>query len=452
MEEEIQTIEEDAIFAGVSSVNGQTGDVTLKTINGEALTGEGDIEIEVGVKSINNISPDEDGNVQLTAGDVGAATASDIATAVATKQDTLSASQLAATNSGITTAKVEQITTNAQEVTNNTADITAIEAKIPAQASSSNQLADKAFVNSSVSTNTANFVGTFNSLAELQAVQNPTNNDYGFVIGTDQAGNVVYNRYKYNGTAWVFEYALNNSSFTADQWAAIQSGITSGLVAKLNGIETGAEVNTIDSVSVNGTAVAPDANKNVNITIPAPSVVQTTGTSTTDVMSQNAVTSMVFADPSTTRRVQIGDQADANKTDAIAIGWRAYATANYAISIGWDSRGTWQGSIAIGMGANTHHAAGSIALGAYSGYSVTTGQRMAQGQMHIGTSSTGFGYNNSYYRLLSGLYDPQTDHDAATKGYVDTHLGGLSFVALTQTEYDALATKDPNTLYIIKAA
>lgn len=85
-----------------------------------------------------------------------------------------------------------------------------------------------AYVNSSVSTNTANFIGTFNSVAELEAYSGTvTNNDYAFVIGTDAAGNTVYNRYKYNGTAWAFEYALNNSSFTATQWATIQSGLTS---------------------------------------------------------------------------------------------------------------------------------------------------------------------------------------------------------------------------------
>lgn len=37
---------------------------------------------------------------------------------------------------------------------------------------------------------------------------------------------------------------------------------------KLSNIETGAEVNLIDSVSVNNTSVTPDANKNVNINVP----------------------------------------------------------------------------------------------------------------------------------------------------------------------------------------
>lgn len=90
------------------------------------------------------------------------------------------------------------------------------------------------FVNSSISTATAEFKGTYNSLSELQA-QEADANDYGFVVSTDSEGNTVYNRYKYvEGEGWLFEYALNNSSFTAPQWEAIQSGITSGHVAKLD--------------------------------------------------------------------------------------------------------------------------------------------------------------------------------------------------------------------------
>ena len=119
-----------------------------------------------------------------------------------------------------------------------------IEAVIPSQASAQNQLADKNYVNSSISSSTANFVGTFDSLAELQAVQNPTNNDYGFVIETDAVGNEYYDRYKYNGTVWFFEYKVESTPFTAAQWAAIQSGITSALVGKLSALPTNTELAT----------------------------------------------------------------------------------------------------------------------------------------------------------------------------------------------------------------
>ena len=102
---------------------------------------------------------------------------------------------------------------------------------IPAAASDTNQLADKDFVNSSIATNTANFIGTFNSVADLEAYSGTlTNNDYAFVIVTDGQGNTAYDRYKYTTAttpaSWVFEYELNNSSFTSDQWAAINSLIT----------------------------------------------------------------------------------------------------------------------------------------------------------------------------------------------------------------------------------
>ena len=140
-----------------------------------------------------------------------------------------------------------------------------------------------AFVNSSVATNTASFQGTYHTLAELEAVQNPTNNDYGFVIDvqsvvlldtepsdwstnwTDyyiyddgeyvpvsgdsaptfvqntyyKADGVVYKRYKYNASdeQWEFEYDLNNSSFTAAEWATIQSGLTAADKTKYDGYE-----------------------------------------------------------------------------------------------------------------------------------------------------------------------------------------------------------------------
>ena len=128
--------------------------------------------------------------------------------------------------------------------------IDTINGKIPAQATAQNQLADKAFVNSSISTATADFKGTYNSLQELEQVT-ANANDYAFVIATDAAGNTVYKRYKWvEGTGWTWEYDLNNSSFTAAQWAAIQSGITAALVTKLGDLPTNAELNQRISTAI----------------------------------------------------------------------------------------------------------------------------------------------------------------------------------------------------------
>ena len=106
------------------------------------------------------------------------------------------------------------------------------------------------FVNSSVATNTANFLGNF-SLTDLgltypatdvqiAAALNshtwpsgvtPTNNDYVYVeIQNPQTTGVddKVERFKYSGLleSWGYEYTLNNSSFTAAEIAAIESGIT----------------------------------------------------------------------------------------------------------------------------------------------------------------------------------------------------------------------------------
>lgn len=177
-------------------------------------------------------------------------------------------------------------------------NISNIQALIPAQASENNQLADKEFVNSSISTNTANFIGTFESVTQLRAYSGTvTNNDYAFVVNEviqynggdfpnvttlnsydkttltngdyawvvnsedntkydlyrfniveqswvlrntkiDKSQDVLnsfYNRYKAtvsgSTVTWAYEYTLNNSSFTAEQWATINSGLTSTSVS-----------------------------------------------------------------------------------------------------------------------------------------------------------------------------------------------------------------------------
>lgn len=109
--------------------------------------------------------------------------------------------------------------------------LTAVTALIPSAATASNQLTDKAFVNSSIATNTATFRGTSAAgLTETQFLAWANGlthdlNDYVFWQTAD-GGNTVFKRYKYNGSNWIYEYSLNNSSFTADQWTAINSGAT----------------------------------------------------------------------------------------------------------------------------------------------------------------------------------------------------------------------------------
>ena len=134
---------------------------------------------------------------------------------------------------------------------------------IPSQASSSNQLADKNFVNSTVATQTSTFLGNLDCETDLDLSygattssietaldsytfdSTPTNNDYCYVTNVIN-NNTLVQRFKYNDEeGWLYEYALNNSSFTATEWQAIDSGITSTLVGQIGTNQT--NIATINS-------------------------------------------------------------------------------------------------------------------------------------------------------------------------------------------------------------
>lgn len=161
-----------------------------------------------------------------------------------------------------------------------------------------------------------------------------------------------------------------------------------------------------------------------------PTVVQTTGTSATDVMSQNAVTDELYPQYSAHSKgvVGIGNYTSIADYGSTKVGIGKVTLGNssaYAVAInGGDSGGTvnaisalgiWAGAggtvtghsgIAIGNGASVS-AAGGVAIGRDS-------SATSQGEFNIGSSSSSYGYNSSNYRLLSGLYDGQSAHDAAT--------------------------------------
>lgn len=199
-------------------------------------------------------------------------------------------------------------------------------------------------------------------------------------------------------------------------------------------------------------------------------VVQTTGTSTANVMSQNATTSMVFADPGTKEKVRIGNGATSGNRaiHSVTIGHNASSTQEADIVIGYGARNDSTDNIsgnnvligrqanatsnssrgvAIGESSNLTHSFNGVALGGSTSveanHSVALGSNSKateKGQVDISTSATTntYGYNNSQYRLLTGVYDPQSAHDAATKGYVDTAVSGAGGASLTNTEFNTI--------------
>lgn len=126
--------------------------------------------------------------------------------------------------------------------------ISNIQSKIPSAASSTNQLADKDFVNSSINNMVSFFRGSFSSYESLVnkpwQTTDPTadfyvhNNDYAYVE-SDETHNGEAWRYVYveiggGKSQWEAQFKINDSPFTQDQLNAINSGITSNAVSNIS--------------------------------------------------------------------------------------------------------------------------------------------------------------------------------------------------------------------------
>jgi len=263
----------------------------IKTINGQSVLGSGNVEIISGVWG--NITGDISEQVDLqnefntkvsktSQASKVYGTDSQGEQVVYNKEDFGKVDDVKVNNVSVVTNKIANIDLSSYATE---AEIQAITNLIPAQATSENKLADKNFVNSSIATNTAYFKGTYNVVDDLHltidathsqvatalasAISNPTNNDYAFVSYPDAIEPTQFTkfeRYKYNSetTSWAFEFELNNSSFTANQWASINSGITAEMVTNMalkNANETitgswtfNADVNANALIKLHGTS------------------------------------------------------------------------------------------------------------------------------------------------------------------------------------------------------
>lgn len=105
--------------------------------------------------------------------------------------------------------KVSQLENDSRFQTRSDVDglLTSIKDVIPQAATSVNQLADKNYVNSNIAASTANFQGTSEpGLTQsefedwLETLISADANDYVYWNTTDSVGNVVFKRYKYNGS------------------------------------------------------------------------------------------------------------------------------------------------------------------------------------------------------------------------------------------------------------
>jgi len=116
-----------------------------------------------------------------------------------------------------------------------------INGKIPSEASSSNQLADKNYVDDSINQVAAYYItrtaawDAFATKAQLLAtttfyswwtVRTPTRNDYCIVLA-DETHNWETTRYSYQWSSWEYQYTVNETALTQQQVDALNSWITS---------------------------------------------------------------------------------------------------------------------------------------------------------------------------------------------------------------------------------
>lgn len=89
-----------------------------------------------------------------------------------------------------------------------------------------------------------------------------------------------------------------------------------------------------------------------------------------------------------------------------AVGYQSYiSNANRAVALGYRAEALANGAVALGTGASANNV----------------------GEVNIGsTTSTAYGFNNSNYRLLRGVYDGQNDHDAVTVGQVNSVIDAIN--------------------------
>lgn len=237
----------DSTLNKVGTWNGTSWDyVNSQTINNATIT------IQKNSTTVESFTLNQSNNetinitVPTQASDVGALPDS------TTINDLTSSAQQAALNSGATTTNIGQIATN-------TSAISTINGKIPSAASTTNQLADKQFVNDAIQTNSAHFRGNWLNWANVPTNVNdypadddgnktPTTNDYMVVQdASDYTGETLEGAWQFTYTGvwatngkngWQPRFQINESPFTQSQLDAINSGITSTLVTQIGTNQT----------------------------------------------------------------------------------------------------------------------------------------------------------------------------------------------------------------------
>lgn len=171
-----------------------------------------------------------------------------------------------------------------------------------------------------------------------------------------------------------------------------------------------------------------------------PTVVQTTGTSQTDVMSQDAITKSIYprfgvyndaigivganeSQDSSAGAMSVGvgsgHKARGDNSVAIGAGTTIYAAGLYSTAIGSTAKTEGHSrAVAIGNAANAAFD-NSVAIG-------TNAKTTRIGEVNVGADTSGRGYNSTNYRVVGGVHDGQLAQDAVTVNQVNSLIDNLN--------------------------
>lgn len=207
-----------------------------------------------------------------------------------------------------------------------------IEGKIPTQANSTNQLADKEFVNSSIEQTAANRV-TYTIIGEGFPTRNhlrtattvyhagaeyiPAQHDYALVLEDEDAPEPWtggQTRYEYDGVSWVFAYGINNRPFTAAEIAVLNSNATSDIIAKVSNADTAPTANSQNMVTSGGVKEALDGK--VDKTIEANKLYGTDGSGNQISYDKNSFMTEIEDESITLEKLDANLQDSINKANS----------------------------------------------------------------------------------------------------------------------------------------
>lgn len=234
---------------------------------------------------------------------------------------------------------------------------------------------------------------------------------------------------------------------------------------------TGIDI-TEDTISVDTDTIQEKLTAGTNITISdnvisasgggSVTPVQTTGTSTSDVMSQDATTKLIYPDIANyPYKMHIGEGSIDGSSKGVGINGSVGSNGNYGIAIGCPdgsqagiaTTGRSFNSIAIGNSAIVGRGDNSIVIGyntfansgANHGDNVVIGNSAViidnhkdsvalgsyakpsrDGEVNVGTGTNGSGYNSTNYRVIGGVHDGQDAHDAMTVGQANALIDAIN--------------------------